>query len=205
MDFASYSIYGEGVHGSVIATWIAIKRPDKVSSLLIASPGFMSECVPLSPLYLPASLPPSLSPSLSPSLPLSLPPSLPPSLSLPPFSFPPASLLTTFADASSRARPQTASRRRHAARRARRLDGEQERPRRRLGHVPARRARGHLRVLYRWEREAEGGEGAHEGALPGAVRAGRGGERARCFLALPRGACSFPLSFLCRGLRRASS
>ncbi|GAA5933599.1 hypothetical protein JCM3775_003748 [Rhodotorula graminis] len=43
MDFPSYSIYGEGVHGSVIATWIAIKRPDKVSSLLIASPGFMSE------------------------------------------------------------------------------------------------------------------------------------------------------------------
>ena len=192
MDFASYSIYGEGVHGSVIATWIAIKRPDKVSSLLIASPGFMSECVPLSPLYLPASLPPSLSPSLSPSLPLSL---------LPPSSLPPQHL----ADAASPAHPQTASRRRHAARRARRPHGEQERPRRRLGHVPARRARGHLRVLYRWEREAEGGEGAHEGALPGAVRAGRGGERARCFLALPRGACSFPLSFLCRGLRRASS
>ena len=90
MDFASYSIYGEGVHGSVIATWIAIKRPDKVSSLLIASPGFMSECVPLSPLYLPASLPPSLSPSLSPSLPLSLlpPSSLPPPSLLPPSSAP---------------------------------------------------------------------------------------------------------------------
>lgn len=54
MDFPSYSIYGEGVHGSVIATWIAIKRPEKVSSLLLASPGFMSECardfpLPLAP------------------------------------------------------------------------------------------------------------------------------------------------------------
>ncbi|BGP47353.1 hypothetical protein JCM10450v2_003205 [Rhodotorula kratochvilovae] len=43
MDFPSYSIYGEGVHGSVVATWIAVKRPQKVTSLLIASPGFMSE------------------------------------------------------------------------------------------------------------------------------------------------------------------
>ncbi|GAA5918468.1 hypothetical protein JCM6882_005144 [Rhodosporidiobolus microsporus] len=43
MNFSEYSIYGEGVHGAVIASWIAIMRPEKVTSLLLASPGYMSE------------------------------------------------------------------------------------------------------------------------------------------------------------------
>ncbi|GAA5823678.1 hypothetical protein JCM11251_000721 [Rhodosporidiobolus azoricus] len=43
MNFDSYSIYGEGVHGAVIAAWIACMRPEKVTSLLLASPGYMRE------------------------------------------------------------------------------------------------------------------------------------------------------------------
>ncbi|GAA6036037.1 hypothetical protein JCM8097_006577 [Rhodosporidiobolus ruineniae] len=43
MNFPSYSLYGEGVHGATVAAWIATMRPDKVSSLLLASPGYMAE------------------------------------------------------------------------------------------------------------------------------------------------------------------
>lgn len=45
MSFPAYSLYGEGVHGGNIASWIAVKRPEKVQALLLASPGFPSECV----------------------------------------------------------------------------------------------------------------------------------------------------------------
>ncbi|GAA5994379.1 alpha/beta fold hydrolase [Rhodotorula paludigena] len=43
MNFQSYSVYGEGVHGSNVAAWLATKRAHKVDALLLASPGFMSE------------------------------------------------------------------------------------------------------------------------------------------------------------------
>ncbi|GAA6058873.1 hypothetical protein JCM10212_002817 [Sporobolomyces blumeae] len=43
MDFDSYHVFGEQVHGSVIAAWIAIKRADKVKSLLLSSPGWREE------------------------------------------------------------------------------------------------------------------------------------------------------------------
>ncbi|GAA6010068.1 hypothetical protein JCM11491_005852 [Sporobolomyces phaffii] len=43
MDFDSYSVFGDQVHGSVIATWIAIKRADKVKGLLLSSPGWREE------------------------------------------------------------------------------------------------------------------------------------------------------------------
>ncbi|GAA5985565.1 hypothetical protein JCM5350_007136 [Sporobolomyces pararoseus] len=45
MDFKSYSVFGDQVHGSVIATWIAIKRADKVKSLLLSSPGWREESI----------------------------------------------------------------------------------------------------------------------------------------------------------------
>ncbi|GAA5886554.1 hypothetical protein JCM5296_005326 [Sporobolomyces johnsonii] len=43
MAFSAYGVYGETVHGAVIAAWIAIKRPQKVISLLLASPGWGAE------------------------------------------------------------------------------------------------------------------------------------------------------------------
>lgn len=43
MDFPSYSLYGEGVHGANIAAWIAIKRREKVKALMLASPGYRAE------------------------------------------------------------------------------------------------------------------------------------------------------------------
>ncbi|GAA6012037.1 hypothetical protein JCM10207_005106 [Rhodosporidiobolus poonsookiae] len=43
MEFPSYSLYGEGVHGCNVASWIASMRPEKVSCLLLASPGYQSE------------------------------------------------------------------------------------------------------------------------------------------------------------------
>ncbi|GAA5882206.1 hypothetical protein JCM16303_002278 [Sporobolomyces ruberrimus] len=43
MEFESYSVFGDQVHGSVIAAWIAIKRADKVKSLLMSSPGWRQE------------------------------------------------------------------------------------------------------------------------------------------------------------------
>ncbi|GAA5966965.1 hypothetical protein JCM21900_005260 [Sporobolomyces salmonicolor] len=43
MDFPAYGVYGEGVHGAVIAAWIAIKRPQKMTGLLLASPGWREE------------------------------------------------------------------------------------------------------------------------------------------------------------------
>ncbi|GAA5953347.1 hypothetical protein JCM3765_005011 [Sporobolomyces pararoseus] len=43
MEFESYSVFGDQVHGSVIAAWIAIKRADKVKSLLLSSPGWREE------------------------------------------------------------------------------------------------------------------------------------------------------------------
>ncbi|GAA5927201.1 alpha/beta fold hydrolase [Sporobolomyces koalae] len=44
MNFESYHVFGDQVHGSVIATWIAIKRADKIKSLLLSSPGWLREC-----------------------------------------------------------------------------------------------------------------------------------------------------------------
>lgn len=43
MDFPSYSLYGEGVHGANIAAWIAVKRREKVQALILASPGYPAE------------------------------------------------------------------------------------------------------------------------------------------------------------------
>mgnify|MGYP002717631211 CR=1 FL=1 len=43
MDFPSYCLYGEGVHGSNIAAWIAIKRKEKVQAMMLASPGYLAE------------------------------------------------------------------------------------------------------------------------------------------------------------------
>ncbi|GAA5975173.1 hypothetical protein JCM11641_004378 [Rhodosporidiobolus odoratus] len=43
MNFPAYSLYGEGVHGCNVASWIAVKKPEKVQALLLASPGYMQE------------------------------------------------------------------------------------------------------------------------------------------------------------------
>ncbi|GAA5934678.1 alpha/beta fold hydrolase [Sporobolomyces koalae] len=43
MNFPSYHLLGEAVHGCNLATWIAVKRADKVKSLTLASPGFREE------------------------------------------------------------------------------------------------------------------------------------------------------------------
>ncbi|GAA5823160.1 hypothetical protein JCM5353_005801 [Sporobolomyces roseus] len=43
LNFDSYHLFGDQVHGSAIATWIAIKRPEKVKSLLLSSPGWRQE------------------------------------------------------------------------------------------------------------------------------------------------------------------
>ncbi|GAA5986992.1 hypothetical protein JCM10908_000984 [Rhodotorula pacifica] len=43
LDFPSYCVYGEGVHGANIAAWIAIKRKEKVKAVLLASPGYLAE------------------------------------------------------------------------------------------------------------------------------------------------------------------
>ncbi|GAA5920027.1 hypothetical protein JCM1841_000386 [Sporobolomyces salmonicolor] len=43
LDLSAYGVYGEAVHGAVFAAWIAIKRPQKVISLLLASPGWLVE------------------------------------------------------------------------------------------------------------------------------------------------------------------
>ncbi|GAA5832584.1 hypothetical protein JCM3766R1_004252 [Sporobolomyces carnicolor] len=43
MAFPDYHLLGEAVHGCNIASWIASKRPERVKSLTLASPGFRVE------------------------------------------------------------------------------------------------------------------------------------------------------------------
>lgn len=63
LDLPRYAVLGEGFHGSCVAAWLAIKRPAKVllpslplfdipsranpqvTCILLASPGFHTECV----------------------------------------------------------------------------------------------------------------------------------------------------------------
>ncbi|KAM0748906.1 alpha/beta-hydrolase [Meredithblackwellia eburnea MCA 4105] len=43
LDLPNYSLVGEDFHGCNCATWIAIKRPEKVKSLCLISPGWLKE------------------------------------------------------------------------------------------------------------------------------------------------------------------
>ncbi|GAA5871323.1 hypothetical protein JCM16303_000715 [Sporobolomyces ruberrimus] len=43
MNFTAYHLLGEAVHGSNIAAWITVLRPEKVQSLTIAGPGYRAE------------------------------------------------------------------------------------------------------------------------------------------------------------------
>ncbi|GAA5855761.1 hypothetical protein JCM8547_001675 [Rhodosporidiobolus lusitaniae] len=43
LNLGPFALYAEGVHGCTIATWIALKRPEKVQGLLLASPGWRTE------------------------------------------------------------------------------------------------------------------------------------------------------------------
>ncbi|GAA6061334.1 hypothetical protein JCM10212_003224 [Sporobolomyces blumeae] len=43
LELTEYHLFGEGVHGCVIAAWVAVKRRSCVKSLLIASPGYRQE------------------------------------------------------------------------------------------------------------------------------------------------------------------
>ncbi|GAA5892454.1 alpha/beta fold hydrolase [Sporobolomyces salmoneus] len=43
LGYERYSVFGDQVLGSVIASWIAIKRPEKVQSLILSSPGWKCE------------------------------------------------------------------------------------------------------------------------------------------------------------------
>ncbi|KAM0748905.1 alpha/beta-hydrolase [Meredithblackwellia eburnea MCA 4105] len=43
LGLEKYSLVGEEFHGCNCATWIAIKRPERVQSLLLASPGWLKE------------------------------------------------------------------------------------------------------------------------------------------------------------------
>ncbi|GAA5994380.1 alpha/beta fold hydrolase [Rhodotorula paludigena] len=43
LDLQQYSLWGEGPHGVNIAAWIAVKRDEKVQSLILATPGWRKE------------------------------------------------------------------------------------------------------------------------------------------------------------------
>ncbi|GAA5959328.1 hypothetical protein JCM10213_008102 [Rhodosporidiobolus nylandii] len=43
LQLQRFAVYGEGVHGASTAVWLTIKRPEKITGLLIASPGWRDE------------------------------------------------------------------------------------------------------------------------------------------------------------------